>query len=617
MNQLGSSCGLLGGTQLNPTDPYEWTRALFDEVWEPTAEGAGEMTSGNTLAETSPRHSQPIPQQLIRQWVNYVAFCRWFITHKIDWREVFSFLDDTKDVAKGSSVCPSEQNSQVLVETPPAGQDAPSLGTASARGHGETSGLHSSSEVSASFNELRRVVTFKCTKLFGESPLYIHQQRLLRWTKMLVQCIVLRLRYASQGAKGENVCLISDEELRSYKLVFVRGRDVVGMASYIRPLGRLLEMRSDAVEGRSTLATGDIQISTERGSNGATPDTTLSMNFSPGTPSQTLSPNITSLVVRSLEALWVDNLSVSWDVMDPDDIPKRVRTRLLGPMSSNESNYMDFSPIRGEPLKRPYSATFRPMFNNPVNCEGTCAMDVERIPIVVAIHLHQEKTLELLKVVRLLEIAGYVMLTKARKLCEHKCYCILPFLDDYIALRNIVRDSLSVLSRSSASDPLRLTDPEPLQVNMLKITNILLFGLLALTKHLYEQCIRRLVSKHAGKASRTMLNFSVNSSAAEMGTEAQSASPMCIFVLETVVEPTLCILQLWVLSDDFHSSEGGGCGRFVLNILQTSINTVLGNASKMRMGSRAREQLQNDHNLLIRYIVSHPVYSRLQVSTGP
>ncbi|SCU72888.1 uncharacterized protein TEOVI_000447200 [Trypanosoma equiperdum] len=602
-------------------DPYNMTETLWLEMEKyETRRGSGTTALSRTNTAFSPLPTKPIPLFVIHQWRNYVSFCRWTIAQRIDWREVFSYLCNPKTESTMETNALHNSGDEGMNEVLYSRDGLFSLrGDCSSRGS-KSSFSGYLDPVNLSFEKLKHELVMDCTSRFGTLPICVHQQRLLRWTKMLIQCVVWRLRYAFNvvtGGKGG--VAVSDAELQSYRVVLTRGREVFGAGPYLRELCKLLDAHGGTLTDSLDLPTINKSPRAPPVNDDPVLNMTLTMVFDQTTACPGVSTYfIPSLAARSLDALWVDKLHIPWDILDPKDMPEKVRTRLLGPMTTNETAYIDFCPVKNRVQGQLHSTTFHLMFDAEDVREGVSeGEDTCRPRIVMAISSQRVELHQLISVVRLLEAGGYVMLTKIRHSTHLECYRVLPFLGDYITLRNIVNNAIPCTLGSVAVGGPAAAGAFPHSSNVLKMADLLLFGLSNATRNLYEHSIVCCLQKYRKRATDGRMTICMQplSPGAETGVVSTTVSKPCISVLETVVEPTLGTLQLMLSNGSLKSSGGEDFGHFVLDMLVTAVNSAIARVSRqIKSNSGTGGQLRSDHALLRRYINMHPASTQLQES---
>ncbi|KAG8344257.1 hypothetical protein ERJ75_001730200 [Trypanosoma vivax] len=583
-------------------DPYEWVSSLWSCLRSLQSD-TSPSHAGPSPEDVLASHAPAIPVAVLYQWRSYAAFCRWTVPRHIDWREILAYVYDGNldSNATGCSSMSSRKGDDA-VTYPVCDRPSP---FGNLDGIGETAGSCEVMRTGSSISLIRHLSS-ECTKRFGKMPLYVHQQRLLRWTRMLGQCIMWRVL----AAKDKSVP-VSLRELQQYQLIFLPyAREVVGASAQIRLLATLLEAGVNEVVCDSSAVMDQTHLGTTYLRDELAHTFTLTLVVSPQqTPRELSAQPLAATVARSLDAVWVDNLHISWFVMDPKNIPDKVRSRLLGPMSSHETDYTDFSPMSGSRYFKLHSASLQPLLL------ALCALGTGNgsdISLGVSTSTPSLELHQLQYVIQLLETAGYVMLTKLRRLCALKCYSILPFIADYIKLRNLVkRTALSNLVVNNSAHSIA-GGCKACTFVATDIVDMLLRGLVDCTRSLYAEYVGSCLHRYSSTAMHRPFEFHVKPTEGSTGDKLVTLSQAGLSLLEGVVEPTLFLLHMVMLNGESYSQEDVEFVHFFVDMLRTVLNAGMDEVQKCtRDGSSAQKQSMNDRELLMRYINFHPVLVQL------
>ncbi|RNF26630.1 uncharacterized protein Tco025E_01422 [Trypanosoma conorhini] len=560
-------------------NPYEQTKTIWSN-W------AGQKSE--TVADPLPLTcSQPIPLALLQQWKYYFAFCSGIVAQKVDWRDVFVYMSDASPAA-----------------TLPLSLDSSSAATAAMmEGAADHVRCDKKNPLSATASACRRSVMFlmnklagDCERRFGACALRFHHQWLLRWTKMLAQCITWRLSHVSK--KGESVPL---KELRCYRFVFAsRAKEVLGAEAYVRVLLEHLEAEEKKELQNSCSAEDVASLSLTQT---AALTLTLTMTFTPlRVTFLSLAQCFPALSARALESLWADDLCIPCNVLNPHRMPEQVRRRVVASLNDTHGDIDGKSALAGSGGCRIHSATLGVVLEdgNPVR-RGSGTNPILGIVAPEAGPLQLVKPHQLPSVVYLLETVGYVMLTKLRCSLVEKCYYALPFLADFVALGALLKKALLSLAGPSAASASTLSQAGSFtEALSMGLTPMLLQALLEATEDLYARAVDGILNGYSSKTMKHVVEFCGRS-----GTDVVSRA--VVGVLERVVEPTLEVLLL-LFGHDFSSKDDWHLVDFVVNMLKAVLNEKM-----EEMGSRCRSaplaslQCHADHALLINYIDEHPL----------
>ncbi|KEG15019.1 hypothetical protein DQ04_00211020 [Trypanosoma grayi] len=559
---------------------YEEVKALWTKL---ALQRRGHVNGTSGLPDVP-----PISRATLQQWKQYLLFCRWAVARQLDWREVFSYLDDAPEAAGLSSPASHYVTSSIV--TPPnkvfPGDECSYKDISVKR-----TSLVQGNRCQANTFTMRDLVS-NYTKRFGTYPLRLHQQRLLRWTNMLTQCIAWRLSDAS--VKG--VC-VPKRELQWYRLIFAaRAREVAGAAFPLRALLALLE----AEENKETCASSQ----TERGRLGSLPlaettvlNLTLTISFSPSPfAGGSLAQYVPALAVRSLEALWADQLQIPWDMVDPKSMPEKVRQNLVASLNGEEDSNNVLPAPRNADFKL-HCATLKALIEGVDDADGMKTknpflgqMFAAPTPLQMA-SLHQLPILT-----RVLETAGYVLLTKIRCFCIEKSYYVLPFLADFLAAAIQVKKALSPYPEAPSGSPVASS----------AMIEMLLQAIMKSIECLYARHVDNCLSKYVKKMSKRV--FEVRGSAATVAV----SQPM-FYLLESVVEPTFEVLLLLSQNDSLGEDQGFAC--FIIRTLKAVLGAKMDEVEKSsKTGSRAQPQCCADRKVLMNYIDAHPFSLQLRAA---
>ncbi|RNF24802.1 hypothetical protein TcG_00592 [Trypanosoma cruzi] len=565
----------------HPENPYEQTKAIWSKLvgWE-----------GESAAGPSPSFCvQPIPLALLQKWKCYFAFCSRVIFYEMDWRDVFVYMGDVPKAATLSvprDHVGSDRKAKVGVDADRGkGNGKKQLETTAGAYHRSTTALI-------------HTLANGCERRFGAYPLRFHYQWLVRWTKMLAQCIEWRLLDISK--RGGSVPL---EELQRYRLVFAsRAREVVGAAAYIRRVLELLE-----IEEEKELCNADISLM-------GLPSLSLSQNF-PLTLTLSMRFTLSSAAsvsieqcfsahsARVLDSLWTDVLCIPWDVLDPNSMPEKVRRKLLASLNNAEGDTDEIYVLCGNGGRRMRSATLKAILEN----ESLERAGIANNPLLGIVRL-TKAPLEFLEphqlpnVKHLLETVGYVMLTKIRCHFVEKCYYTLPFLADFVAAGVLLKKALVSFSRVSADPTLSKAEESKVVLGM-GLTPMLLRALLEATEDFYASCVDSLLHDYSKRAMKHFVEFCG-------GSATVVVSQVTLKLLEVVVEPTLEVLFM-LLSHASSSKEECIFIYFIADMLKFVLNEKMREARReCKIGSRVLLQCRMDLLLLMSYIDEHPLMRR-------
>ncbi|EKF31728.1 hypothetical protein MOQ_004432 [Trypanosoma cruzi marinkellei] len=565
----------------HPENPYEQTKA----IWSKLAGWERESATGSFPSYCV----QPIPLALLQEWKCYFAFCSRVIFYEMDWRDVFVYMGDVPKVETLS--VPRDHvkaDRKAWVELDADWEE----------GNGKKWLETMAGAYHRSVTALIHTLANGCERRFGAYPLRFHYQWLVRWTKMLAQCIRWRLLDVSK--KGGFVPL---EELQRYRLVFAsRAREVVGAAAYIRTVLELLEMEEEkelsktdsSLKGLPSLSLSqNVPLSL-----------TFSMRF---TLSRVTSVSIEQCFsahsARVLDSLWADILCIPWDVLDPNGMPEKVRRKLVASLNNADGGTDEISALCGNGGCRMHSATLKAILENePLERAEVANNPLLGIVKLTAAPLEFVEHHQLPNVKHLLETVGYVMLTKIRCHFIEKCYYTLPFLADFVAAGVLLKKALVSSSRVSADSTLSKEEESKVVLGM-GLTPMLLRALLEATEDFYASCVDSLLHDYSKKAMKHFVEFSG-------GSTTVVVSQVTLKLLEVVVEPTLEVLFM-LLSHASSSKEESLLIYFIADMLKSVLNEKMKEARReCKIGSRVLLQCRVDLLLLMNYIDEHPLMRR-------
>ncbi|RNF07915.1 hypothetical protein TraAM80_03063 [Trypanosoma rangeli] len=563
-----------------PENPYEQTEAIWSN-------GVGQKADSVAGPSSSPC-VQPIPLVLLQQWKYYFAFCGGIVAQEVDWRDVLAYMRDTSATAKCSLL--TDFSGSGVTAMAECGADHNNCGAENRLT--TTAGAYHHSAVF-----LMNTLADDCERRFGSCALRCHHQWLLRWTKMLAQCITWRLSHLF--SKGE---FVPPQELQYYCLVFAaRAREVVGAEAYVQTLLELLEAgKNEELQcSRSTEETTSFSLTQT-----TTQNLTLTMTPSP----LHVTPLcrgwcFPALSARVLDSLWADVLRIPWNVLNPNCMPEQVRRRVVAALNETHVDIDDPLPFSGNGRCRIHSATLREILGNDNlvkgGVENLLLGAVTRDPVC----LQLVKPHQLLGAVYLLETVGYVMLTKLRCSMVDKCYYALPFLADFVSLGALLKNALpSSSGPSTASASFQAgTSKEVLGMGM-GLIPMLIQALLEATEELYVKAVDRILRVYSNNTVKRLVKFCGHSEATLVSREA-------VNVLERVVEPTMEVLLL-LLGQDCSSKGDWHFIDFIVNMLKAVLNEKMEAISKRWKTASVLLQCSSDRALLLKYIDDHSLLRR-------
>ncbi|ESL08044.1 hypothetical protein TRSC58_04261 [Trypanosoma rangeli SC58] len=563
-----------------PENPYEQTEAIWSN-------GAGQKADSVADPSSSPC-VQPIPLSLLQQWKYYFAFCGSVVAQEVDWRDVLAYMRDATATAK-CSVSDDFSSAGVMSMT--------ECGTGHKKCDAErrlttTAGAYHHSAVF-----LMNTLANDCERRFGSCALRCHHQWLLRWTKMLAQCIIWRLSHLSR--KGESV---PPQELQYYCLIFAaRAREVAGAEAYVQTLLELLEAEKNEELHRSH--------STEVSTNFSLTQTTtqnLTLTMTPSPLHVTALYRgwcFPALSARVLDSLWADVLRIPWNVLNPNCMPEQVRRRVVAVLNKTHVDIDDPPPLSGNGGCRIHSATLREILGN-----GNLVMKggVENLLLGVVtrgtVPLQLVEPHQLLGAVYLLETVGYVMLTKLRCCMVEKCYYALPFLADFVSLGALLKNALPSSSGHSTSSASFQAGTSK-EVLGMGLTPMLIQALLEATEELYAKAVGDILCGYSNKTVKRLVKFCGRNASTLVSREA-------VNVLERVVEPTMEVLLL-LLGQDCSSEDDWHLADFIVSMLKAVLNEKMEAISKRwKTTSLVSLQCSSDRALLLNYIDEHCLLRR-------
>lgn len=508
-------------------DSAQWTAYKEAVRWGSTAV----QSSKNKAGSPSPTALTPVSSSALRSWLTFVSSVTSLVVCDVDLGVVLSFVaPPPSDSADGATATATETGG----ESQPVGVSTSNM------------------------NVLTRLHQ-RQRQRFGGEPFALRYHRAVRWT-LLLACWI-RARCWSQPAV---------EEVSLYQSLFVPPIRRMLSRATCEYLDALLFRATKQLKGRST----------------------VSRHVSSSTVSEanaTMHGRCVAAAVAAMkEAVGRDYLQITWDHINPKELPAAVQLRLnqLGNGAPSSSSSVPAETTLSEKASL-HAVTFASLWpllsrlsaDSGGRGESTAALVCTRDDLVLLQHG--------------LELVGYDMLTKLSCFCVERCYYAGPFLLDYAEWADHWSWAWTAAVRH---DPLI---GAAAQRRATALVPQLSAALLAAVQRVYSQHVRELLSDYKKRVSRVKERVPLTPSDA-----AKGVSGSLFRILVEVVEPTLDVLGREPIASPstvplparIHMASQ------LFDLLTTTVTSELAACVKELTSPKALEQAAVDREVLQLYL---------------